>query len=217
MCRHDGTVWQPVSKNYYANDIGTANTISLVLVPQPASWNDLIGKRIAVKIAASNTGATTIAIAGCAGTKAVKKQVSAALAANDLLAGGIYEFIFDGTNVQTTSIVNVPIISPAGPTRTFNNYYLPQNTNSRSMVVCVTFALQSVSDEDCAAAFLSINPVNNNAPGDLVVGTLNFSFNNGSSPTVLQLTAVVPQGWYYKITKAVGDTSTVAIQSVIEY
>jgi len=100
MCRHDGTVWQPVSKNYYANDIGTANTISLVLVPQPASWNDLIGKRIAVKIAASNTGATTIAVAGCAGTKAVKKSVSTVLAANDLLIGGIYEFVYDGTNVQ---------------------------------------------------------------------------------------------------------------------
>jgi hypothetical protein len=96
------------NQNYYAVDGGSANTISISLSPTPSGWTSLIGKIIIIQIAANNTGATTIAISGCSGTKAVKKQVSLPLDANDLLSGGMYEFIYDGTNVQ---LFNLPSIA----------------------------------------------------------------------------------------------------------
>lgn len=55
--------------------------------------------RIRVKFTNTNTGAATINLNGY-GAKAIKKSVSAALAAGDILAGGIYELVYDGTNFQ---------------------------------------------------------------------------------------------------------------------
>jgi hypothetical protein len=92
------------SSGIYCIDAGTANAISITLPFTVGAWTDLIGSKIAVKVAATNTGATTIAVTGLTGTKSIKKQVSVALAANDLLAGGIYEFITaDGTTFQLVS------------------------------------------------------------------------------------------------------------------
>lgn len=56
-------------------------------------------QRIRVRFANANTGASTINL-NSLGAKAIKKNVSAALVLGDILAGGIYELVYDGTNFQ---------------------------------------------------------------------------------------------------------------------
>lgn len=55
--------------------------------------------RLRVKFTNANTGASTININGL-GAIAIKKSVTTALAAGDILAGGIYDLTYDGTNFQ---------------------------------------------------------------------------------------------------------------------
>ena len=92
-------------QSYYLEDAGSANQIYITMpdipsLPPWTDWTQLEGIQLMIKMAASNTGATTFAVDGLSGTKNVKKQVSAALVSGDLLIGGIYEFIYDRTNVQ---------------------------------------------------------------------------------------------------------------------
>ena len=92
----------PALQSYYLVDTGSANLIAVTIpaVPALTSWTQMIGIRMAIYIAYNNTGATTLAVTGLSGTKMVKKAVTAGLIAGDLLATGIYEFIYDGDNVQ---------------------------------------------------------------------------------------------------------------------
>ena len=57
------------------------------------------GLRLRLKFANANTGASTINL-NSFGAKAIKKNVSTDLAGGDILAGGIYELTYDGTNFQ---------------------------------------------------------------------------------------------------------------------
>lgn len=88
----------------YASAGGTANALTLALIPVPAAW--VAGMRLAWKATANNTGAATIAVTGLSGTKTLKRMVSgslADLAADDMANGGVYEGIYDGTYVQISS------------------------------------------------------------------------------------------------------------------
>lgn len=58
--------------------------------------------RIRVKFTNANTGASTINLNGL-GAKSIKKNVSVALVSGDILAGAIYDLVYDGTNFQITS------------------------------------------------------------------------------------------------------------------
>jgi hypothetical protein len=95
----------PYQQSYYLEDAGSANAISVTIPATPAltSWTQLVGTRLNIKVAASNTGATTIVVYGIAGAKTVKKFVTTDLVLGNLITGGIYEFIYDGTNVQVIS------------------------------------------------------------------------------------------------------------------
>lgn len=55
--------------------------------------------RLRVKFTNANTGASTINLNGL-GAKDIKKNVSTALSAGDIVAGGIYDLTYDGTNFQ---------------------------------------------------------------------------------------------------------------------
>lgn len=60
--------------------------------------------RIRVRFTNANTGAATINL-NSLGAKDIKKSVSTALAAGDIMAGGIYELYYDGTNFQIPAAV----------------------------------------------------------------------------------------------------------------
>lgn len=55
--------------------------------------------RLRVRFANANTGAATINLNGL-GAISIKKDVSNALVSGDILAGGVYDLTYDGTNFQ---------------------------------------------------------------------------------------------------------------------
>jgi len=85
--------------NYFASALvsGTANAITLTLSPQPTTWAELIGTPLRVAIAATNTGAATLAIAGLTGTVNIVRAGGDASQAGDLIAGSVATLIYDGT------------------------------------------------------------------------------------------------------------------------
>ena len=80
----------------YAAASGT-DTLTLTLDPAIASYTT--GLRASFKAAANNTGTATININGL-GAKTIKKNGGVDLGADDIVAGGIYETSYDGTNMQ---------------------------------------------------------------------------------------------------------------------
>lgn len=83
----------------YVVDSGSANTIVVTLNPAPATLSTLLGVPLYVKVAAANTGATTINVNSFGGI-AVTTNALAALTANILATGGIFTLMYDGTRFQ---------------------------------------------------------------------------------------------------------------------
>ncbi len=78
----------------YALDTGAANACVVNLTPAATAYTD--GMKIRAKIAATNTGASTINVNGL-GTKAIVGGAHAALAGGELLATGYAEFEYNST------------------------------------------------------------------------------------------------------------------------
>ena len=91
---------QRESFNYGADSSGTPNDIAVALSPTVTTLT--AGLRVSVKVANTTTGATTLTVDGTAAT-AVKKYSTQAIEAGDLNAGGIYSFVYDGTNFQLST------------------------------------------------------------------------------------------------------------------
>jgi len=85
----------------YGVDSGTANAYYCIL--SPALTAPVVGMPIRVKIANTSTGASTLNPGS--GVAPIKHPDGSAIAAGDLIAGGIYTFEYDGTNYQLTSQV----------------------------------------------------------------------------------------------------------------
>jgi hypothetical protein len=88
--------------NLYVVDAGTTNTIVVTLSPPPSSLSQMIGMPLRVKVAATNTGATTINVNSLGGA-AVTTNTLSALGNSAIAAGGIIQLIYDGTQFQKVS------------------------------------------------------------------------------------------------------------------
>jgi len=88
--------------NFYV-DSGTTNTI-VVTVNSPQIVTYGAGLLLQVKVANTNTGAVTINV-NSLGAVSVLTPSGVSLSAGALVAGGIYQFQYDGTNFQIQSIV----------------------------------------------------------------------------------------------------------------
>lgn len=84
----------------YAAAGGTANAITATFTPAVAAH--VTGMPLRVKIASNNTAAATLNPGP--GVKSITSPLGAALKANDLRAGAIAEFVYDGTNYQLTGV-----------------------------------------------------------------------------------------------------------------
>lgn len=92
-------LWQTLLQANYFVDAGSANTI-VITEPTGLSFpNPVAGTQIYVKMAATNTGSTTLNWCGN-GAVAVKTQGGSNLNSSTLAIGGIYNFVFDGTEWQ---------------------------------------------------------------------------------------------------------------------
>lgn len=86
---------------YVATVGGTADAITLS--PSPAIAAYAAGQQFWFLASGANTGATTIAVSGLS-AKAVRKNGTTVLAANDLLSGAMIGVEYDGTNFQLLGI-----------------------------------------------------------------------------------------------------------------
>jgi len=75
---------------------------SYAITPSPAYTSYSTGMRLFSITDVASTGACTLNVSGL-GPKAIKKNVSVALAANDILAGQVIQVVYDGTNFQLVS------------------------------------------------------------------------------------------------------------------
>ncbi len=84
-----------VTRIPYATATGSANAYTITLQPAPASYKE--GMAVAVKIHATNTGASTININGL-GAKGIRKANGNNVSAGNLKAGSIYSMRYNGAN-----------------------------------------------------------------------------------------------------------------------
>jgi hypothetical protein len=83
--------------NSYLVDSGSANAYAVTLIPAITAYTT--GLKIVFQAVNANTTTSTLAVNGLT-AKTIKKNVSSNLDANDIMANGIYEVIYDGTNFQ---------------------------------------------------------------------------------------------------------------------
>ena len=84
--------------NYYV-DSGSVNAI-VITVPSPLVVSYAAGLPLQIKVAVTNTGATTINVNGLGAVNLVYPGSAGAMVASQLTAGGIYSVMYDGTNFQ---------------------------------------------------------------------------------------------------------------------
>jgi hypothetical protein len=100
MVIYDGTYFQlfsvPEEDSLYAVDTGNPNAYVITLPQAPASFT---GRPIVFKAANTNTGASTLNING-SGAVPIKKRISEALVAGDIVVGQTVVVIYDGTYFQ---------------------------------------------------------------------------------------------------------------------
>jgi hypothetical protein len=102
--RHTGEDVDGAGVLDYAVDTGTANNYIIALNPALTAY--VTGMPIYFKAANTNTGASTLNI-NALGAKAIKKNVDQYLVADDINAGQLITVIYDGTNFQMVSQVNL--------------------------------------------------------------------------------------------------------------
>lgn len=111
-----GTAWQNVTpllsaasisaiqqeKYVYAADTGAVNALAVSLSPAPTI---VAGSLVVVKVANTNTGASTIAVNGGTAT-AITKEGSTALSGGEMKAGQIIFLAYDGTEYQLIGAIS---------------------------------------------------------------------------------------------------------------
>lgn len=95
---------------YVATVGGTADVITLT--PSPAITAYAAGQRFAFLASGANTTNVTVAVSGLASPKAITKNGTTALAANDITSGAMVEILYDGTQFMLLSVTRqfLPIV-----------------------------------------------------------------------------------------------------------
>lgn len=122
----------------FGTDTGAADSYAITNTPPfTAVTAYAVGKTYTFIAANANTGASTFNVDGL-GAKAIKKNVSEALAQGDIKAGQVVTVVYDGTNFQTVSRLSATsdhgsqFITTTGA----GNFTVPSNVTSIA-VECV--------------------------------------------------------------------------------
>lgn len=89
----------PSTYNNYLVDSGSANSIVASFAGGLTYTSYKAGDLISVKVAVTNTGATTINVNSIGSRNAIN-QGGSAMTAGQLVAAGVYDFVYDGTSFQ---------------------------------------------------------------------------------------------------------------------
>ena len=88
--------------NYYVDSSGSANAL-VVTVSSPQAVSYAAGLTLFVKVANTNTGASTINV-NALGAKSITTPAIGALSAGDLIAGAVVQLTYDGTQFQLGAV-----------------------------------------------------------------------------------------------------------------
>jgi hypothetical protein len=120
----------------YAVDAGAANLLSVATVPPLAQYTP--GLVLRVKIQNTNTGPVTIDAGP--GRVNVRHIAGSALNAGDLPAGGVAEFVYDGTAFQMVNFFGQPGTGGGGGSTTYYvNMPYAVDTSPTANIVTVSF------------------------------------------------------------------------------
>jgi hypothetical protein len=93
----DALIAKSLTTGNYAVNSGSANALTVTIDPVPLALDE--GQVVRVRMLSANTGAVTLAV-NSFGTKNVLANDGANLAAGALAAGGVYQFVYDGTQFR---------------------------------------------------------------------------------------------------------------------
>jgi len=86
----------------YAVDSGAADAYVVTLSPVPNAYS--AGLSFRMKATHTNTGASTVDV-NALGAKSIVNHSGTALSGGDIVADGVYELIYDGTNFQLNDVI----------------------------------------------------------------------------------------------------------------
>lgn len=166
----------------YGAATGT-DTYAVTLSPAPTGYQT--GQSIKVTFANTNTGAATINVNGL-GAKAIKKGISTALIAGDLIVGQVYELVYNGTDF----VVEVVQLSTYGAATGTDTYALTLAPAMTAYVVGKPFYFK-VANTNTTAATLNVNALGAKdlkksastalSASDLVVGRIYTGIYDGTN------------------------------------
>lgn len=144
----------------YVTSTGSANTYVLTIDSSYTSYT--AGDKFRVKINATNTGASTGNVNGL-GAKNITKN-GLPLIQNDLIAGQIYEFTYDGTNLQLTNSGGEALEVISGIT--YNAYGNITNIDTPSADLTINY--QTITQRALSVVFGGISfTINRNTLGQI--------------------------------------------------
>jgi hypothetical protein len=156
----------------YAVDSGAVNAYAAAGVTVGAY---VAGLRVSVKIANTNTGASTLNYGGL-GAKSIKLTNGAALVGGELIAGGLAELEYDGVNFQLLSVlpfIGRTVAETAAGAVVINGFYNPgellrygNNTvpGTTDMTAAYQAAVNQALQATGAAVVLPAQPILTTAP-----------------------------------------------------
>lgn len=167
-------------QGYVVDTSGAANTITIA--PSPATTAYATGQTWRVKLATTNTGATTITVNGLA-SKNVLRQGAAALAPRDLVSGEIVYLTYDGTQFILQRVVNDSVLildREATPV-------VVQNTTTETVIASHSIPARSMSTDKTVSWNIRGNLGNTSGGGAAPILRVKFG-----GTTIYQDTVNVP-------------------------
>ena len=179
----------------YGIDSGSLNAIAVVLTPTPSSLASIVGAPIRVKIANTTTIKTpTLTVTGL-GTATIINPDGTPLDINQLVAGGIYEFYYNGTNFQAAVLGQTLTVIP-GNLNLYVNASTGNDSNNGLSAGTAFLTLQAAFNRlqfynlngytatvSCTGAFTANCNASGPFPGAIGAGSVVLSFAGGSSVT----------------------------------
>lgn len=129
-----GAINDPSTYNNYLIDSGSTGNIIVSFAGGLSYTKYSTGDRVCIKVASTSNGATTINI-NSLGAKNVKTPAGGNITQNQMVSGGVYEFVYDGTNFQLVTGIDPSLTSTITGTPTFTGLVQFQPTSTQGIQV----------------------------------------------------------------------------------
>ncbi len=182
----------------YVADSGAAN--AAVITPVPAISAYVAGQRFTFKMAATNTGTTTLAVSGLSATAIFKGDGATILSASDLVLGQIAEVEYNGVN-GFQLMTPVAGASPSGAIQMYagatapSGWLLCDATSYLRTDYPALFAVISTTYGSADGTHFNVPDMRGRSPIGVGTGTGGAASGTGLPAGGSALTAVVRAGW----------------------